>query len=72
MTISSGKKYYYMNVNNNTINIEEWLDSVGVKTTNKQSNNGSNKSENINNTETANENNVEDKESQENNDENQE
>ena len=68
MTISSGKKYYYMNVNNNTINIEEWLDSVGVKTTNKQSNNGSNKSENTNNTETANENNVEDTESQENND----
>ena len=31
MTISSGKKYYYMYVNDKTINIEEWLDSVGVK-----------------------------------------
>ena len=26
MTIKSGKKYYYMNVNNKTIDIEEWLD----------------------------------------------
>lgn len=31
MTINSGKKYYYMNVNNQTINVEEYLDSVGVK-----------------------------------------
>lgn len=31
MTISSGKKYYYMNVYNQTINIEEWIDSVDVK-----------------------------------------
>ncbi len=42
MTISSGKKYYYMNVNNQTINIEEWLDSVGVKQKNGQSTNNSN------------------------------
>ncbi len=34
MVISSGKKYYYMNVNNQTIDVEEYLDSVGVKTTN--------------------------------------
>lgn len=31
MTISSGKKYYYMYVNNKTINIEEWLDSLNVR-----------------------------------------
>lgn len=31
MTISSGKKHYYMNVNNQTIDVEEWLDSIGVK-----------------------------------------
>lgn len=42
MTISSGKKYYYMNVNNQTINIEEWLDSVGVKQKNVQSTNSGN------------------------------
>lgn len=42
MTIGSGKKYYYMNVNNQTINIEEWLDSVGVKQKNGQSTNNSN------------------------------
>lgn len=42
MTISSGKKYYYMNVNNQIINIEEWLDSVGVKQKNGQSTNNSN------------------------------
>ena len=42
MTISSGKKYYYMNVYNQTINIEEWLDSVGVKQKNGQSTNNSN------------------------------
>lgn len=28
MTINSGKKYYYMNVNNKIINVEEWLDDV--------------------------------------------
>ena len=31
ITINSGKKYYYMNVNDQTLNVEEWLDSVGVK-----------------------------------------
>lgn len=41
MTISSGKRYYYMNVNNQTINIEEWLDGVGVKPKNSQSTNNS-------------------------------
>ena len=56
MTINSGKKYYYMNVNNQTINIEEWLDSVGVKTSGKQNNSGnqSNSTENTNNTENKN------------------
>ena len=42
MTISSGKKYYYMNVYNQTINIEEWLDGVGVNSKNDQSKNDSN------------------------------
>lgn len=42
MTISSGKKYYYMNVNNQTINIEEWLDGVGVKPKNSQTTNNTN------------------------------
>lgn len=56
MTINSGKKYYYMNVNNQTINIEEWLDSVGVKTSGSQNNSGnqSNNTENTNNTESIN------------------
>lgn len=39
MTINSGKKYYYMNVNNQIINIEEWLDGVGVKPKNSNSTN---------------------------------
>ena len=39
MIITSGKKYYYMNVNNQTINIEEWLDSVGVKPKNNSTTN---------------------------------
>lgn len=39
MTISSGKKYYYMNVNNQTINIEEWLDSVSATPQNSQTKN---------------------------------
>lgn len=44
MTIASGKKYYYMNVYNQTINIEEWLDSVGVKQKNNQITNTTNTS----------------------------
>lgn len=45
MMISSGKKYYYMNVYNKTINIEEWLDSMDVKSNSNQttSNNITNK-----------------------------
>lgn len=42
MTISSGKKYYYMNVNDQTLNVEEWLDSVGVKPNSKQTNKNNN------------------------------
>lgn len=38
MTINSGKKYYYMNVNNQTLNVEDWLDSVGVKPKSKKTN----------------------------------
>lgn len=41
MTINSGKKYYYMNVNNQTINIEEFLDSQGVKPKSTQTTNDS-------------------------------
>lgn len=37
MTINSGKKYYYMNANDKQYNIEEFLDSQGVKV--KNSNN---------------------------------
>ena len=51
MTISSGKKYYYMNVNDQTLNVEEWLDSVGVKPksnqTNKNNNTNTTSQENI-------------------------
>lgn len=56
MTISSGKKYYYMNVNNQTINIGEWLDSVGVKASGKQNNSteNTNNTENMNTTENQN------------------
>ena len=42
MTINSGKKYYYMNVNNQTLNVEEWLDSVGVKPKSNQTNKNNN------------------------------
>lgn len=42
MTISSGKKYYYMNVNDQTLNVEEWLDSVGVKPKSNQTNKNNN------------------------------
>ena len=38
MTIDSGKKYYYMNYNNLTANVEDFLDDIGVKPTNKKSN----------------------------------
>lgn len=48
MTINSGKKYYYMNVNNQTLNVEEWLDSVGVKPKSQQNN--KNKNNNTNTT----------------------
>lgn len=36
MTINSGKKYYYMNYNDKTVNVEDFLDQVGVKTVNNQ------------------------------------
>ena len=45
MTISSGKKYYYMNANDRKINIEEFLDSQS-QTTNKNNNENSNTSTN--------------------------
>ena len=32
-TIESGKRYYYLNYNNNRNNVEDWLDSIGVKAT---------------------------------------
>ena len=41
MTISAGKKYYYMNANDRKINIEEFLDSQGPSTnTSKNSDDG--------------------------------
>ena len=53
MTISGGQRYYYINVNDQTINAEEYLDSVGIR---KQSTNGSssNNSTTNNNTNTLN------------------
>lgn len=42
MTISSGKKYYKMNVNDQTLDVEEYLDSIGVKPKSKQTNKNSN------------------------------
>ena len=39
MTINSGKKYYYMNYNDTTANVEEFLDKIGVKSTSKKTEN---------------------------------
>ena len=39
MTINSGKKYYYMNYNDTTADVEEFLDQIGVKATSKKNEN---------------------------------
>ena len=46
MTISSGKKYYYMTYNDQVINVEEFLDRIGVKTKNNTSSNSQSNSSN--------------------------
>lgn len=57
MTINSGKKYYYMNYNDNIgVNVEEFLDQIGVKPANKRSssNNSNEEDENtVDNNETV-------------------
>lgn len=46
MTINSGKKYYYMNYNDNIgVNVEEFLDQIDVKPTNKRSSNNNENTE---------------------------
>lgn len=35
MQITGGQKYYYMNFRDNTLNVEEYLDRIGVKSTKK-------------------------------------
>ena len=62
MTISSGKKYYYMNANDRKINIEEFLDSQS-QTTNKNNNENSNTSTNNDENNTENTNNISNQES---------
>lgn len=47
MTINSGKKYYYMNYNDTTANVEEFLDQIGVKSTSKRNENNTNTEENV-------------------------
>ncbi|MBQ2937502.1 MAG: WG repeat-containing protein [Clostridia bacterium] len=49
MTIDSGKKHYYMNYSNKSAKVEDFLDEIGVKATNKSGNNS-----NTNNTATNN------------------
>lgn len=39
MTINSGKKYYYMNYNNTTSNVEDFLKSENIKPVNKKTTN---------------------------------
>lgn len=49
MTINSGNKYYNMNYNDNTLNAIEFLESQGIKPTNKKSNSSSDENEEQNN-----------------------
>ncbi len=50
MTINSGKKYYYMNYNNNLeVSVTDFLDQQGVKPTKNTNNNSSNNNDNNNN-----------------------
>lgn len=47
MTINSGKKYYYMNYNDMTANVEEFLDQQGVKPRSKKTSNSDSENENV-------------------------
>lgn len=48
MTINSGKKYYYMNYLNNTgVNVEDFFESTGIKTTSNSSNKKNNTVNNV-------------------------
>lgn len=49
MTIDSGKKYYYMSYNNKTINVEDFLDEIGV--TDASNEEDENTTTSVNNTE---------------------
>lgn len=42
MTINSGKTYYYMNYNNKTANVEDFLDELGTKVTGTKNDNKGN------------------------------
>lgn len=54
MIINGGQKHYYMTANDNTYDVEDYLDRIGVKTTNNQNSNTS-KNNNSNNGEQQNE-----------------
>ena len=66
MTISGGQRYYYISVNDQTINAEEYLDSVGIR---KQTTDGTNSN---NGNTTNNSSNAQNNEIQSNNQQNQE
>lgn len=46
MVINGGQKHYYMTANDNTYDVEDYLDRIGVKTTNKQNSSQNNNSNN--------------------------
>ncbi len=64
MTINSGKKYYYMNYNDNIgVNVEAFLDQIGAKPTDKRSSSNNTETNTVNNNNQTNENSNEQTES---------
>lgn len=64
MIISAGQKHYYMTANDTTYDVEDYLDRIGVKTTNKENLNTS-QNNNSNNDEQQKENSEQNGEQQE-------
>lgn len=71
MVINGGQKHYYMTANDNTYDVEDYLDRIGVKTTNQQ-NSSQNNNSNNNEEQQNQESNGEQQEGQEQNNEQQE
>ena len=46
MIITGGQKHYYMTANNNTYDVEDYLDRIGVKTNNQQNSSQNNNANN--------------------------